>query len=586
MAAYVSDLPLETDPASGVSPLQIPGGQGLPLAATSSGGSTPADQLVQREIANMHNRPAWSRLLLGGGDLEAGLAVQKQQLAAQHVQGQTALANAQAAEHGANLIGKFQEIIQSEPDEARREELKAKFAPIVSSVYKRILTPDQQAVLLHPETLDKVLSSSDYSSAVQAAMPWVDSRGWAYIRQGKTHADREDRTMQIVDGQVQPLMLEIGAAVKTLPPKADGSHYTFTEAQNALKSQMDVKHALALNWWLHKTDPKKIDNQLLNMGIEPLSAEAKQQAAAGQQKQRSDLLKVVQTEMLADPQFAAYAKSRGMDSERAISALPLTDLQPFIQAARAQQLKAQVDVAAATGVGVENAKRTLPMEQKDRSQHVLIDQLMQGRLVQPPAGVTREAVASNPNIAYIDDKQKERFAGLQPTQNVLNTLGRMSEQLVTATTPGQALNQGIQLGIAAKTKSNPIATTYGATVDTFLSNLSRTLSAEKGTLNEGDVKRISNAMTTFYDTKTVRLLKTTILQEMYDTAQQTLIGEISGKPVEARGKLSALVDRIVAANDKSILDHIKPGQQAIRQGSEIMFGKQGSPVPKGWELVK
>lgn len=241
------------------------------------------------------------------------------------------------------------------------------------------------------------------------------------------------------------------------------------------------------------------------------------------------------------------------------------------------------------GRGVEDAKRSFPITPKERSEHFDVDALIRtGQFVQPPAGTTREQLATGGAYAYADDKQRERFSNLAPARQMLDTFEVLSKRLITAEPGVDTLRQGIDLYAGALTGSNPIAKGYRDASEGFLSHLARTF-GEKGVLTNEDISRVRSAVVaTFFDSAKSRDIKHAITRDIYNASHKALVNEMSGRPFsEQRAQIQELLQRLDDETGKSLAKATRPGKVIIRNrtNGELRSGPKGAKVPEGWEVL-
>lgn len=111
--------------------------------------------------------------------------------------------------------------------------------------------------------------------------------------------------------------------------------------------------------------------------------------------------------------------------------------------------------------------------------------------------------------------------GLKLVDTLYGQYQKVQSKGLTASSPGLGRLGGIKGSIATLTQNDADAAAYEATKKAFLSKLSRA-SGEKGVLTDQDIKRIENALPTFYDTP--------------DTAQtkMDLVRQVMGEAIAAK----------------------------------------------------
>jgi hypothetical protein len=95
-----------------------------------------------------------------------------------------------------------------------------------------------------------------------------------------------------------------------------------------------------------------------------------------------------------------------------------------------------------------------------------------------------------------------KMEDLAATEQIVDQIAELSRQ-ISIPTPGDRVKGLVSRELAATTQSNSVYALF-ASKSGLLANLARSISGERGTLNEGDVKRIAALMPTYNDIDSVR----------------------------------------------------------------------------------
>lgn len=253
--------------------------------------------------------------------------------------------------------------------------------------------------------------------------------------------------------------------------------------------------------------------------------------------------------------------------------------EPTIQAAKQE-------VAAATGLGVELAKRQAPLTPSERAKLVDIDRLVEtGELIQPPPGTTGTQAATG-RFAAITEKESGQLGELMVVGQTLASLNALTGRLITATTPQEALAQGIRLHTGAFTRANALAATYQDTKKAFLGPLSRSLAKERGVLTDRDITRIDSALSSFFDTTDVRDLKAAIVNDVFEISRRASIAAVAGQPLAPfKSQVQKKLDELDRIHARALQEAVPKDQRVIRnlQTGDILIGPKTRAIPRGWE---
>lgn len=179
---------------------------------------------------------------------------------------------------------------------------------------------------------------------------------------------------------------------------------------------------------------------------------------------------------------------------------------------------------------------------KEQADFYTIKGLENLELEQAPKGLTEGQYRNGP-YRQLDDKEKDAVVQYKVAQKTVDTMNRVANQLITATTPAQALKQKIALEAGAYTGRNGLASAYQKDRDAFSSRMARLV--EVGVLTNTDVTRWSDTFGSFGDTVQTLKAKQALFGEIQDETQRMLKLKLGGKPITsaARSKLDALLDK-------------------------------------------
>jgi len=111
-------------------------------------------------------------------------------------------------------------------------------------------------------------------------------------------------------------------------------------------------------------------------------------------------------------------------------------------------------------------------------------------------------------------KTRQSITELDVSENMLDFLGGLADQLITTENWVEAAAQGVRLTAAAATRSNRQAAVFSDQRKALLGIFSRQIGAERGVLTDRDIERIDDALPKFRDTKSIKDDKLAFLRSM------------------------------------------------------------------------
>lgn len=340
-------------------------------------------------------------------------------------------------------------------------------------------------------------------------------------------AEMQERAASFVRMELPKIAMKIGAAPGT------GKDKPFTEATAAAKEMF----------------PTYVTSQAFQKAIFATPAELWTAHGIEAPKTSQEAAEAAAKNKAAGPPLTREVSSilgemKGPDGQ---PLTPTTATADQIAKAGKQVKQDRVDVSAAQGLAVETMKRGLSVSPETRSKHISVKALMErGELIQPPAGITQDALNQDPDMVAVDDKQKARLTQLAPARAQLDVFQNVANRIITAKSPTEALAQGTKLYLGAFTGSDPVAKGYLDAAEGFIGNLSRAIGGETGVLTNLDVTRMRRAAyASFFDTAASRDIKAAIINDIWKSSQAALVAEISGKSTGVfRSQLIGLLDKL------------------------------------------
>lgn len=204
----------------------------------------------------------------------------------------------------------------------------------------------------------------------------------------------------------------------------------------------------------------------------------------------------------------------------------------------------------AQATATEQAKRQLPMT-PDQAQGLRHPMTMEA----PPQGMTTEQAMAQ-GYRKVSDKVLSDIEAINSVDFIVQQLDEQSAHISTGETGPEQFMRGIQKRGEAFFQTDPIATAFKKTRESFLGVLARTLGGEKGVLTNADIARIANAIPTFFSSKQVRDILIGQLQQLASI----------GKQSAQRVAFGALPETERQALREQIMQMVAPMERIIQEG--------------------
>jgi len=205
-----------------------------------------------------------------------------------------------------------------------------------------------------------------------------------------------------------------------------------------------------------------------------------------------------------------------------------------VEAEKERRLQARTS-AMITGTQLAAA----PKIQADMYTKAGLDNL---ELEQAPSGLTPQQYATGP-YRQLDEKEKDALVQYKVAVKTVDTMNKVADHLITATTPTEALRQKLTLEKQAFTGENGIAKAYKEDKASFSSRMARLV--EVGVLTNTDVTRWESTFGSFGDTKQTLKAKQALFGEIQDETARLLKSRLGGIPSHKldRSRLDKLLDK-------------------------------------------
>lgn len=194
--------------------------------------------------------------------------------------------------------------------------------------------------------------------------------------------------------------------------------------------------------------------------------------------------------------------------------------------------------------GRKEAEMDIPLSFEELSRTV------DPKTLEPMSPGTTKREALQRRAVHITEKQKENLAGLDQVTALVDTIGAMADNLITAPNAMQAALQGTQLTAGAFAKTNTVAASYQDSRQAVLGVISRYLGGERGVLTDRDIFRIDKWLPGFRDTKQIKDMKMGTIRIILGVAQEAQKRKVTGQSFDQSG-LKKKIDNLFAVLEKS-----------------------------------
>lgn len=184
----------------------------------------------------------------------------------------------------------------------------------------------------------------------------------------------------------------------------------------------------------------------------------------------------------------------------------------------------------------------LPAPLKEQADIYTQEGLNRLELEKAPSGLTEAQYRTGP-YRQLDEKEKDALIQYKVAVKTVDTMNKVANKLITATTPAQAAAQWTKLHAGAVSGKNGLAAAYLKDLDSFSSRMARLV--EVGVLTNTDVTRWSNTFASFGDTVHTVKAKQALFGEIQDETARLLRTRLGGKQIGTteRSSLDKLLDK-------------------------------------------
>ena len=243
------------------------------------------------------------------------------------------------------------------------------------------------------------------------------------------------------------------------------------------------------------------------------------------------------------------------------------------------------------GVRTKPAESAMRMPAQELKNFVQFD-AKAGEFITPRGRVTRGEVENQtgdvPKFIPVTTEQRQGLGSIKALLNQFDSLRRVAAPVFSGTRSG-VLNRAIKAGVDSWKKiaqTDPALVTYRGRSKAILSQISRTLGGEKGTLNEGDIQRTRGLVPHLFslkglpDTEEVATFKLDLLEAQIKAQYNSILGveffDTSG--------LEENIDRVLEQDRSTALGSVITRVGELEQGVGNAAKQQAADIIKRFEL--